>query len=164
MFTQTSEYALRAVAWMAGGPEQVFTTGEIAEGTKVPSSYLSKVLQTLARAGIVRSQRGLGGGFSLARRPEELTVLEVIESVDPLPRIEHCPLGSDCHAEGLCKLHAALDEAMSLVEDCLRKATIASLLSDLPSESAFGLPRPEGGWDSKHHSEGLSEDSKDETS
>ena len=126
MFTQTSEYALRAVAWLAGHPGDVHTTGEIAEGTQVPTSYLSKVLQTLARAGIVRSQRGLGGGFSLARTPEELTVLDVIESVDPLPRIDHCPLAVPCHEEELCSLRDGFREFQGL------NATVAAISIDHP--------------------------------
>jgi len=155
MFTQTSEYALRAVAWLAGHPGKVYPTGEIAEGTQVPTSYLSKVLQTLARAGIVRSQRGLGGGFSLARLASELTVLDVIEAVDPLPRIERCPLGAPCHEDGLCRLHRKLDEAMQLVEDCLRSETIESVITDASATSAFGRVKPETAEDR--------EDSKDES-
>jgi len=142
MFSQTSEYALRAVAWMAGRPDSVHKTGEIAQGTGVPLSYLSKVLQTLARADLVRSVRGAAGGYELARSPEELTVLSVVQAVDPIRRIERCPLGVACHRDSLCKLHRALDEAMAHVEACLREATIASMLSDLPSESAIGLLPP----------------------
>jgi Rrf2 family protein len=59
----------------------------------VPAGYLSKVLQSLGRAQLVNSQRGLHGGFTLARAPSELTVWEVIQAVDPLQRIRSCPLG-----------------------------------------------------------------------
>ncbi len=58
MISQTSEYALRAVAWLGAQTEGVYTTGEIAEATDVPANYLAKVLQTLTRKGIVRSRRG----------------------------------------------------------------------------------------------------------
>lgn len=153
MFSQTSEYALRAVAWMAGRPGSVHKTGEIAQGAGVPLSYLAKVLQTLARADLVRSVRGAAGGYELARSPEELTVFDVVQAVDPFRRIERCPLGVPCHRDGLCKLHRALDQAMANVEACLREATIASMLSDLPSESAIGLIPPAGSGDGKGPSE-----------
>ena len=92
MFSQTTEYALRTVAWLAMHRGKAHTTGEIAAGTQVGASYLSKVLQTLAKAGLVRSQRGLGGGISLAVSPAELTLLDVINAVDSIQRIESCPL------------------------------------------------------------------------
>ncbi len=63
MISQTSEYALRATIYLARHPSVSFTTRQIAEATGMPAGYLSKVLQTLARVGIVQSQRGLHGGF-----------------------------------------------------------------------------------------------------
>ena len=79
MFSQTVEYALRAVAFLASQSPDARNTEQIAKATKVPAAYLSKVLQSLAKARIVRSQRGLHGGFSLVKTPEELTILEVVE-------------------------------------------------------------------------------------
>ena len=93
MISQTAEYALRAIthlAFNAGTPQ---TNKQISESTHVPMPYLSKVLQSMTRAGLIHSQRGLHGGFTLLRRPEDLTVFEVIQAVDPLPRIRTCPLG-----------------------------------------------------------------------
>lgn len=64
MVSRTSEYALRAVIWLVQEPGRSQTTKQIGEGTRTPPDYISKVLQLLAKAGVVRSQRGLGGGFS----------------------------------------------------------------------------------------------------
>ena len=69
MFSQTTEYALRAVAWLAENAGSAQTTQQIADGTQVPSDYLSKVLQTLARAEIVSAVRGKNGGFTLSSLP-----------------------------------------------------------------------------------------------
>ena len=63
MISQTAEYALRAVVFLSMNVDAAFTTQQIAVATKVPAAYLSKVMQSLVRAGLVRSQRGLGGGF-----------------------------------------------------------------------------------------------------
>ena len=77
MFSQTVEYALRAIVILAHKSPQAGTTDQIAEATQVPKPYLSKVLQNLGRNDIVRSQRGIGGGVSLVKLPAELTILEV---------------------------------------------------------------------------------------
>ncbi len=131
MFSQTQEYALRAVIWLAGHRDEgPVGNGRIAEDTAVPPSYLSKVLQELARRDILTSRRGAGGGFVLARDPDKLTVLEVINAVDPLKRIVTCPLGLKTHGTHLCPMHARLDAAMSMVEDALGKSTIREVMSE----------------------------------
>jgi Rrf2 family nitric oxide-sensitive transcriptional repressor len=68
IFSQTVEYALRAAVWLADHDDGQ-TTQEIAEATKVPPSYLAKVLQSLRRAGLVHAKRGVGGGCSTSCRP-----------------------------------------------------------------------------------------------
>jgi Rrf2 family protein len=117
------------------------TTPQIADGTYVPASYLSKVLQALGRSGIVRSQRGLHGGFTLARSPDRLNVLEVINAVDPFKRIRECPLGLEAHGTRLCPLHRRLDEAMSLVEATFRAHTIQDLLTEPAVSTPLGIAR-----------------------
>ncbi len=92
MFSQTVEYALRAVVHLAFNATESQTTEQIARATKVPQAYLSKVLQSLVAAGVVKSQRGIGGGMSLVKKPRELTILEVVNAVDPIQRIKTCPL------------------------------------------------------------------------
>ncbi len=130
VFSQTAEYALRAVVWLASDEtEQRLGVRRIAAGTQVPESYLSKVLQGLARAGLVASRRGVGGGHTLTRPASEITVLEVINAVDPIPRIQGCPLGLASHRGKLCGMHARLDQAMGLVEETLGQSTIADILS-----------------------------------
>ena len=134
MFSQTVEYALRAVAHLAAWAPEARTTGQIAAVTRVPSPYLSKVLQGLKKAGIVRSRRGVGGGVALAKSPEELTILEVVQAVDPIRRIRTCPLGLAAHGVNLCPLHRRLDEALGMVEDAFRRSTLAEVLAE-PSPS-----------------------------
>jgi len=129
MISQTAEYALRAVVFLAEQRDQSFTIQKIATTTKVPAGYLAKVMQQLARAGIVESQRGLGGGFRLTVLPEELTLFAVIDAVDPLPRITTCPLKLDAHRYSLCALHRRLDEAMETIERLFKDSTIADLLT-----------------------------------
>ena len=135
MISPTAEYALRAVVAIAQSGGDAVVTPTIAEITKVPPGYLSKVLQTLRKAGLVHSKRGLGGGFTLARSAENMTVLEVVNAVEPIKRIHHCPLGIDSHGTTLCPLHKRLDDASELVEQSFASTTIAELLS-APGRSA----------------------------
>ena len=129
MISPTAEYALRAVVGIAQGGGRVVVTPTLAEITKVPPGYLPKILQTLRKAGLLISKRGLGGGFTLAKPPAEMTVLEVVNAVDPIKRIDRCPLEVDSHGAGLCPLHHRLNEATLLVEQSFASTTIAELVS-----------------------------------
>lgn len=140
MFSQTTEYALRAMVHLAASVGRPQTVQQIALSTQVPQGYLSKVLQSLSRAGLIRSQRGLGGGFSLARPAAEIDIYAIVERVDPLQRIHSCPLGLAAHAHQLCPLHKKLDQAMALVENALRETRLAELIEgDSPATRPLGL-------------------------
>ena len=130
MFSQTVEYALRAVVCLAQQAPKPCTTDQISEVTKVPKAYLSKVLQNLGRSGIVTSQRGIGGGVALARPPEELTILEVVNSVEPIVRIQTCPLGLKSHGHTLCPLHRRMDDVLAATESTFKNTTLAELLNE----------------------------------
>jgi Rrf2 family protein len=128
LISQTAEYALRAIVCLAGNSGKSLTSQEIAEMAHVPAGYMSKVLQALGRAGLVLSQRGLNGGFSLTRPSADMTVLDVVNAVDPIKRIHTCPLGLKQHGEKLCPLHRQLDEAAAQIETSFRETNIADLL------------------------------------
>ncbi len=139
MISQTAEYALRAVVWLASASDAPHGTPEIARVSQVPAGYLAKVLQKLARAGLVTSAPGRGGGFRIARPPAEISVLDVVNAVDPIRRIHSCPLGLTSHGTTLCPLHRRLDmaaEAMEIafagssIEDLLREETTSPPLCD----------------------------------
>src|SRR5690606_17155548 len=93
LLSEAAEYGLRAVVWLAQRPGGYWKVREIAKGTRAAPGYLVKVLQGLARAGILSAQRGSQGGFRLERDPAGLTALEVINAIDPIERIRACPLG-----------------------------------------------------------------------
>ncbi len=134
MFSQTVEYALRAMVCLAGRADRPQTNRQLALITKVPGAYLSKVLQTLTKAGLVHAQRGMRGGFSLSRRPERITILEVVSAVDPIRRIVVCPLGLKSHGARLCPLHKRLDQALAQAEHAFASTSLAELLAE-PTES-----------------------------
>ncbi|MGO9464624.1 MAG: RrF2 family transcriptional regulator [Isosphaeraceae bacterium] len=128
MIPMTAEYALRAVVIMARDAGKPRSADEIALVTRVPRRYVNKVLQALVRARLVRSQSGPGGGYALLRPPEEVSILEVVTAVEPMPRIRTCPLGLEGHTS-LCPLHQKLDEACAATERAFASVTIAHLLS-----------------------------------
>jgi Rrf2 family protein len=130
VISQTAEYALRAVVVLGSNRDGPMTTQQIASRTRVPAGYLSKVLQALGRGGVVEAQRGLGGGFSLTRPLEKITVLDVINAVDPLKRIDRCPLGLVEHGLRMCALHRRLDEGIALVQSLFGDTTIGELVRD----------------------------------
>lgn len=127
MISQTAEYALRAVVFLAD-QDRPRTTIEIAKTTQVPAGYLAKVMQSLGRAGVVRSQRGLNGGFTLAGDPAELSILTVVNAVDPVQRYPECPLGIPSHGRRLCPLHDRLDQAAATIEKAFGEAMVSDLL------------------------------------
>jgi Rrf2 family transcriptional regulator, nitric oxide-sensitive transcriptional repressor len=141
MLSQTVEYALRAAVHLAAQAPSPRTTDQIAQATRVPRAYLSKVLQSLVRSGLVASQRGLRGGMTLCRKPAELTILEVVNAVEPIQRIRNCPLGLAAHGIHLCPLHARVDQALALVEEAFAKTTLAEILAT-PSASVPLCPFP----------------------
>ena len=130
MLSQTTEYALRLVVQLAGQRGAPATIPELARSTRIPEGYLAKVLRQLSRAGLVRSQRGPNGGSVLARDPEEVSVLDVVQAVDPLKRIETCPLGLRGHGANLCPLHRRLDQAIASVEAAFRASSLAEIVGD----------------------------------
>lgn len=146
LLSDASEYALRAIVWLARQPGTAFKLREIAEGTHAAPGYLIKALQSLARAGILHTQRGNTGGFTLIKKPEELRILEVINAVDPIQRIHTCPLGIASHGTDLCPLHKQIDEAMETIELRFGSTTIADILtqpgSPLPLCDALSPPIP----------------------
>lgn len=149
-WSQTTEYALRAVVALAAAAPEPLTTERIARDTRIPVGYLSKVLQMLGRAGIVRSRRGLGGGFTLARAPHLTTALDIVNAVDPIRRIRSCPLGVARHGRTLCALHRRMDEALSALERVYADARLSDLieeaerppLCDVGASPAAGRTRP----------------------
>src|SRR3954447_11678859 len=141
MFSQTVEYALRFFVTLASKTPEDQTTDQIGGATRVPRAYLSKVIQGLARGGILESHRGLGGGITLSRPPDELTILQVVNAVEPIERIRSCPLGLAAHGVRLCPLHRRLDNALATVEEAFAATTLAEILGE-PTKSIPLCPFP----------------------
>jgi len=134
MLSKTAEYALRGVVRLARESGANLTTEELAHDTGIPAGYLSKVLQALARKGLVISRKGLGGGFRLARKPEAISVLEVVNAVDPIQHVRTCPLGLEHHGATLCPLHRRLDAITTQVEEAFAATPVSDLVIEPPAK------------------------------
>ncbi|MFM9995654.1 MAG: RrF2 family transcriptional regulator [Phycisphaerales bacterium] len=130
MISQTVEYALRAMSYLASLGGTATTSEAIARSTHVPQGYLSKIMRDLVRADLVRSFRGPHGGFVLARDAESITLLDIVSAVDPIRRIAGCPLADPQHAKP-CPLHRCLDDALAHMEQRFRSTTLGSVLSTI---------------------------------
>lgn len=130
MFSQTIEYALRAVYCLGQTPGDAKTNRQVAEAMKIPPSYLAKIMQGLVKAGIVKSRRGVRGGFLLAKDPEGVSLLDVITAIDPQWGEVPCPLQREDHQEHRCPLHSRLNEAKTHIEKAFSDTTLAEILLD----------------------------------
>ena len=129
MISRTSEYAIRALAYLgAQGGREWKLSREIAMELGMPSPFLGKVLQTMAAVGIVESQRGRGGGFRLLRPAREVTLYEIVGPIDHLGDRRLCVLGQKlCGDDHACPLHDAWKKSRETFLAALRKTTLADV-------------------------------------
>ncbi len=104
-------------------------TPSIAEDIGAPRNYLGKLLQTLARGGLVHSQKGMGGGFRLAMSPDKISLMDVVEKIDQVERWSECFLGlPQCSGDNPCALHGKWGKLRDGYLSLLRDTSIADLL------------------------------------
>jgi Rrf2 family protein len=130
--TRDGEYAVRAVLFLATRPEgSLSLISEIAETQEVPKSYLSKIMQHLVRAGLVKSRRGARGGFYLARKPEDITLRQAIEAIEGPIFLNVCLIKKgECHRDEFCPVHQVWKEAQRRLFEVLDGKTMAQLVED----------------------------------
>jgi Rrf2 family protein len=127
--SQTSEYALRATAWLASlSSEEPVPAHDLARHSGVPGHYLSKILRRLVLAGILESQKGKAGGFTLARPPHAITFKDVLRAVDAFPLSERCAFGwGACDSASPCPLHGPWTAISQEFHDWAARTTFGEL-------------------------------------
>jgi Rrf2 family protein len=130
MLSKTSEYALRAVLFLARESRDIqVPAGDIAAGLDVPANYLSKILHTLSRAGVVSSERGPGGGYRLARPADTMSLADVVGAFEPISPGSRCLLGrARCHDDQPCAAHERWRLVFDPVTAFFRETMVAELL------------------------------------
>ena len=129
MLSKTALHALKAVVALAEKPSEFQGAASIAQRIGAPKNYLGKLLQTLSQEGLVHSQKGLGGGFQLMRKPEEITLYDVVEPVDHVSKWRGCFMSREeaCSPDTPCALH----EKWASVRDSYFKMLQESTLADI---------------------------------
>ncbi|HNQ87912.1 MAG TPA: Rrf2 family transcriptional regulator [Verrucomicrobiota bacterium] len=127
--TRAGEYGVLGLLNLARRePGEVVMIDALSRDEGIPRSFLAKVFQQLARAGLVRSLRGVGGGFVLARQPDQITVLEVLEAIEGRLALQRCTLDmAACRDTAGCRLCGLLGRAQDRMRDVLGQTTLAEL-------------------------------------
>lgn len=124
--TLPGEYALRAMIVLACDHRRS-TAAELAKVTGIPAGYLAKVLQQLAKSGLVDAKRGTRGGFSLAREASRIRLMDLLAALGAIPDRLRCPTtGAPC--DGRCPLHESLRRAMQTLDEVLEQTTLDMLV------------------------------------
>lgn len=133
MLNQSAEYALRAVLHMAQGDGGAYKASAIASALGIPTAYLGKVVQQLARVGVLTSGRGPTGGYSLARRPDEISLGEIAAPFQALRPRSKCLLGNrPCDRAQPCAAHDRWRRINDEVATHLNNTTLADMLTPEP--------------------------------
>lgn len=127
--TRASDYAVRVMIHLAGlPPSSTVRQSELSKATEVSGHFLSKVLQQLVRARLIRSQRGSGGGYALAISATNVSLLDVVQAMEGPVRLNQCvEEGPSCSRKSWCPAHTVWAEAQSAVVTVLQAASMASL-------------------------------------
>ncbi len=141
MLSQTAEYALRTVLFIAGhADEGPARAEEMAGSLKIPRNYLSKTLHRLVQGGILSSTRGRGGGFILAKDAREISLLAVVGLFDQIEPRRQCLLGRPtCSDDHACDAHAAWKDVSGRVAKFFTNTSVADLIGQGPR--TVRLPR-----------------------
>ncbi|HUJ10637.1 MAG TPA: Rrf2 family transcriptional regulator [Verrucomicrobiae bacterium] len=147
--TRAGEYAIIGLSYLAKQPEnRIVMIDEISETEGIPKSFLAKIFQSLAKTGIVRSNRGAGGGFSLARSAKEITLLQVLQCVEGVFALQKCVSEDpECVVSTTrisnCTLCAVFGEAQNRVNEVFARTTLADLLNPKSAaEQSVKTPAP----------------------
>ena len=128
MLSQTIIYAFRSTLVLGLADGIPLTVKALSEKTQVPFHYLAKVMQMLTKSGITTAQRGLYGGFVLAKNPDEISLKDVLTAVSPIPPQDCCPLGLDANCGDFCTLSMKINHAQSKFLEVLERTTINGLM------------------------------------
>ena len=141
-------HATRIMMYLAGSPARPVSKVEIGQAETIPPGYLQQIMVRLTEAGLVRSHRGKMGGFTLARHPGDITILQVLRATEGPFELAPCvDAGVPCDRSGICPAHLLWTEATVLLNDLFERTTVADLIASghqLQERERQLLPEPEG--------------------
>ena len=133
LFSRQCEYAIQAVLYLALQPGGVrVPTNDLTKRLKIPYHFLGKIMQSLTRKGLLRSEKGPKGGFSLALPPEDITLFHIVEAVDGAAFTRTCVLGfPECSGKNPCSVHEAWGVQRDQIYQMLVSRNIAEMARDM---------------------------------
>lgn len=126
--SRAGEYAVRCILYLSLNPNEVVPRREIASKMQVPYQFLGKIGQELARAGLIHITRGAHGGFSLVRKPEDISLLDVVEAMEGMIFLNDCLIWPEtCSRSKTCSVHQVWQKAQDSMKSVLASATFADM-------------------------------------
>jgi Rrf2 family iron-sulfur cluster assembly transcriptional regulator len=143
IYSRSAEYAIRAFVNLAQVPEGKYVmVKQIAAQEGIPAHFLAKILQQLARKGLLRSSKGPTGGFTLRALPKDISLIQLVEALDGLTDYQKCVSGlAECTDDAPCGMHDSWKLLRSRIMDYLEQTTIADLATAL-DQKRRALERP----------------------
>jgi len=143
IYSRSVEYAIRAFVHLARIPDgQYAMVKSIAEQEEIPAHFLAKILQQLARKGLLRSSKGPTGGFALRSAPGDIRLLEIVETLDGLASYQQCAIGlSECTDETPCGIHDSWTNLRSRIMEYLGRNTIGNLAKSLEQKKDIAIAK-----------------------
>jgi len=127
--TRAGEYAVKSLLYLASQSAEARTmASEVAAAEQIPVNFVRKILESLAKTGLVKSYRGAGGGFTLGRAPEQISMRQVIEAVEGPLALNQCLLPIPCAKAPDCPLCPVWQEAQQAVETVLERYSLADVV------------------------------------
>jgi len=129
LVTRETDYAVRTVLYLARNKDRRVSVTEIAHAMHIPKSFLAKLLQRLVRHHLLISMRGVNGGFQLAAKPSDITLLDILEAMQGPAGINVCAIDSRrCRLSSTCAVHPVWVDIRKEVEKRLNRTSIAKLI------------------------------------
>jgi FeS assembly SUF system regulator len=140
-----TDYAVVVLAQMAREPTRLVTAPQLAQDSTVPLPTVAKVLKDLAREGVLASERGVHGGYRLAKAPADVSVLEIIRALEGPVSLTACVDGiaGHCDVESLCPMRGNWDRVNGAIRAALKSVSLADMAFPPPRfEAAPGRTQP----------------------
>ncbi len=132
IYTKTGEYAIRAILFLARQPEEkLVMSSEIARSEEIPSHYLAKILQRMAKFGYVESFKGRGGGFKISELAKNSSILEIVERIEGPVITLKCVTGlKECSDEYPCPLHEEWTELRNRIYNLISSRSVKEVADE----------------------------------
>ena len=132
--TRETDYAIRCILYLSEKEGTIIMADEISRAMFIPKSFLAKILQKLTKAGVVKSFRGVKGGFRLAKKPQQTSLLDIIEAIEGPAAMNRCATDASlCNLSGTCTVYPVWVKLRKMVENYLRKTNFRELSSSTSS-------------------------------